>query len=93
MAEILDSLNAYVPVKQMTNCEAQIPRIIFGDQLTAARIRGAAILRSSHLTVPSKLGGFTEAVSDWHARLCLVTVCEYIIVYNILTYIFVVDYC
>ena len=78
MAEILDALNAYVPTK---NPEAQIPIIVFGDQLTAARIRSAAILRSSHLTAEAKLEGFVEAVSDWHARLCLVTVsktCMYI---------------
>ena len=76
MAQILDALNVYVPTKQMINSEAQIPRIVFGDQLTAARIRGAAILRSSHLTMKTKLGGFVEAVSDWHARLCLVTICK-----------------
>ena len=82
MAQILDALNVYVPTKHMTNSESQIPRIIFGDQLTAVRIRSAAILRSSHLTAKSKLGGFVEAVSDWHARLCLVTVSN-IIMYNI----------
>ena len=71
MAEILDALNAYVPAE---NPELQIPIIVFGDQLTAARIRSAAILRSSHLTAETKLEGFVEAVSDWHARLCLVTV-------------------
>lgn len=76
MAQILDALNVYVPVKQMNNFEAQVPRIVFGDQLTVARIRGAAILRSSHLAMESKLEGFVPAVSDWHARLCLVTVCN-----------------
>ena len=45
MAGILEALNAYVPTK---NPEAQIPIIVFGDQLTVARIKSAAI--SSNLT-------------------------------------------
>lgn len=77
MAEILDALNDYVPVKQLPDDAGiqQIPRIIYGDQLTVARIRGAATLRSSDLTQEKQLKGFIEVVSDWHARLCLVTVC------------------
>ena len=45
------------------------------DQLTVARIRGAATLRSSDLNEEKQLKGFVEVVSDWHTRLCLVTVC------------------
>ena len=50
MAEILDGLTDYVPLKKFPDGSAlQIPRIIYGDQLTVARIRGAVTLRSSDL--------------------------------------------
>lgn len=77
MAEILDALNDYVPMKHLPDIEdtKQIPRIIYGDQLTVARIHGAATLRSSDLIEEKQLKGFIEVVSDWHTRLCLVTVC------------------
>ena len=83
MAEILDELNLYVPMCHYSTVQedgemdyrvAPIPRLLFGDQLTVARVRGAAVLRSSHIFEPSQLGGFVPTVSDWHARLCLVTV-------------------
>lgn len=76
MAEILDAINDYVPVKHSPDVVGiqQIPRIVYGDQLTVARIRGAATLRSSDLIEEKQLKGFIEAVSDWHTRLCLVTV-------------------
>ena len=79
MAEILDSLNKYVPVHTNSNNTTEngilVPRVIFGDQLTVARVRGAAVLRSFHTIVDKQLDGFIGTVSDWHARLCLVTVC------------------
>jgi len=88
MAEILDSLNQYVPVHSNSDDTGEngvlVPRVIFGDQLTVARIRGAAILRSYHTVVEKQLGGFIGAISDWHARLCLVTVCikpKYLCIY------------
>ena len=77
MAQILDSLNKYVPVHcNNSTVEARIlvPQVVFGDQLTVARIRGAAVLRSYHSTVEEKLEGFVGTISDWHARLCLVMV-------------------
>ena len=49
MAQILDALNVYVPTKQMINSEAQIPRIVFGDQLTAARIIGVLPSSAAHI--------------------------------------------
>ena len=73
MAEILDGLTDYVPLKKFPDGSTlQIPRIIYGHQLMVARIRGAVTLRSSE---EKQLKEFTEAVSDWHTRLCLVTVC------------------
>jgi len=90
MAEILDELNLYVPMchysialkdGEIEHHVAPIPRLLFGDQLTLARVRGAAVLRSSHIFEPNQLGGFVPVVSDWHARLCLVTVRHIILTY------------
>ena len=77
MADILDSLNEYVPVQCSGGGmnELLISRVVFGDQLTVARIRGAAILRSSDLNVHKQLNQLLGAVSDWHTRLYLVMVC------------------
>ena len=86
MAEILDDLNKYVPISQATdivdingksfNVDKSVVsrRLLFGDQLTVARVRGASVLRSTHLTPDHTLQGFLPVVADWHARLCLVTV-------------------
>ena len=78
MAEILDGLNPYVPEKCLAEIGEvyKIPRIIYGDQLTIARILGAATLQSSDILEEKQLNGFTPVISDWHTRLCLVTVCE-----------------
>ena len=76
MAKILDGLSDYIPLKSFPDETIQrIPRIIYGDQLTVARIRGAVTLRSSDLIEDKQLKGFIEVVSDWHTRLCLVMVC------------------
>ena len=76
MADTFDSLNDYVPVQSSSGLnEMLIPQIIFRDQMTVARIRGAAILRSSDLVIPKQRNQFIGAVSDWHARLYLVMVC------------------
>ena len=79
MAEILDGLGAYIPEKCLFDVGEiyKIRRVIYGDQLTVARIRGAVTLRSSDIVETKQLNGFTEVISDWHTRLCLVTVCDY----------------
>jgi len=76
MAEILDGLGPYIPKKCFAEIGEmyKIPRIIYGDQLTVARIRGAVTLQSSDIVEEKQLDGYTEVISDWHARLCLVTV-------------------
>ena len=73
MAEILDGLNDYVPIQQHDGVTL-VPRIVFGDQLTVARVGGAAILRSPEVKEENQLKQFVGVVSDWHARLCLMTV-------------------
>jgi len=92
MAEILDDLGKYVPINRSTeivdingkslNVDKSVfsRRLLFGDQLTVARVRGASVLRSTHITPDDSLNGFVPVVADWHSRLCLVTVS---IVYNL----------
>jgi len=42
---------------------------LFGDQLTAARIRSAAVIRNTtDHGLLEKFEGFTPAIADWHAR-------------------------
>ena len=89
MTQILLGLNKYVPVydtetsieidgKMYTQSATELsPRLLFGDQLTSARVRGAAALRSFHKTSLDCLEGHIPVTSDWHARLCLVTVSLY----------------
>ena len=48
--------------------------MLFGDQLTVSRVHGAAALRSWHKTTLDHLEEHVPTTSDWHARLCLVTV-------------------
>ena len=82
MGEILLALNPYIPVQDdvpMDNDDTSIgtqlyPRLLYGDQLTVVRVQGAAALRSWHKTPLSRLEGYVPVTSDWHARLCLVTV-------------------
>ena len=83
MAEILDNLNQYIPVHESTmNSTVEgrsyefdnsklIQILLFGDQLTVARSRGAATLRDDDKTALDRLEGFVPAVADWHARMCL----------------------
>jgi len=53
------------------------PHLIFGDQLTSARARGAIAICCFRKTSLVRLDGYVAATSDWHARLCLVTVSLY----------------
>jgi len=83
MAEILDALNTYIPEKGLLDVGEihKIPRVIYGDQLTVACIRGAVTLKSPDIVEKKKLNGFTEVISDWHTRLCLVTISSLYFVY------------
>ena len=86
MVKILLALNKYVPsenteVSMEVNGtsyveeEARVwPHLIFGDQLTSACVRGAVALRCFHKKSLARLESYVAASSDWHARLCLVTV-------------------
>ena len=48
--------------------------LLFGDQLTVACARGAIGLRDDDTDALHHLEGFVPAVSDWHARMCLLQV-------------------
>ena len=86
MAQILVALNKYVPTENTevsmevngttyVQQEARVwLRIIFGDQPTSARVRGAVALCCFHKTSLTRLDGYVAATRDWHAELCLVTV-------------------
>lgn len=88
MCAIMDSLHKYipsVPVKESVDQasgaayemdECMVYPILFGgDQLTAARIRGAILIRDDHDTNDEKLNGFLPVVEDWHCRMTLLKVC------------------
>jgi len=86
MVKILLALNKYVPCENTevsmevngtsyAEEEARVwPCLIIGDQLTSARVRGVVALHCFHKTSLARLEGYVAATSDWHVRLCLVTV-------------------
>ncbi|XP_062512946.1 uncharacterized protein LOC134188769 isoform X2 [Corticium candelabrum] len=83
MCKILGSLQEYVPSRVVNStldvgdkslCLKNVdflPILMGGDQLTAARARGAKSLRSSHDNAKGRLEGLLPVVEDWHARLTL----------------------
>lgn len=86
MTHILDDLSQYVPVhvasktatvgdKSVDVDDSRMVQILlFGDQLTVARAKGAAKLRDDDTTALHRLEGCFPAVADWHARMCLMQV-------------------
>ena len=87
MAHILESFNQYVPSElcshHMTingqdyeyDNSKLIQLLIFGDQLTAAKARSAAVLREPQRRKLERLEGFVPCVADWHSRMCFLRVC------------------
>jgi len=79
MCHIVGDLSKYVP----SNCgyaeehpsQCQVMQLLlFGDQLTVERARGAMVLRSLHEHAINRLEGFVPVIADWHARMTLVKV-------------------
>ena len=83
----MDSLQQYVPAiakdvivslpngESMDYKDEDIWEILFGgDQLTAARIRGATSIRANHPTALQRLEGLILTVEDWHTRMTLMKV-------------------
>lgn len=103
MAEILDNLNQYIPVHESTinstiegksyefDNSKLIQILLFGDQLTVARSRGAAALRNDDSTSMNRLEGFVPAVADWHARMCLLQVMIYFVKFSVAIYTFIIS--
>ena len=90
MVDIMSHLHKYVPTVEcdeevkvpdtdetVTIKQANIHRILFGgDQLTAARARGANKARINSVSPMKLLEGLTPCVEDWHAKLNLLEVCN-----------------
>lgn len=87
MCHILDALNYYVPAKKCTKAvviegkdyniddSRVFPVLLFGDQLTVARVRSSSIIRSTTDSgALDKFAGFSPAIADWHARACFLDV-------------------
>ena len=88
MANILEEFHdTYVPSMALEGCitlpdgstrtfdNSQFHNVLLGsDQLTVARARGAANLRSSHARSVHRLDGIVPVVEDWHARMTLMKV-------------------
>lgn len=87
MCSMLDSFTKYVPIdessktieindKLYTYDDTKLIQLMsFGDQLTVARIRGAAQLRDSQTEAKDTLQAFIPIIANWHSRICLVEVC------------------
>lgn len=92
MVTILSNLQQYVPLAQkMVELEVDgedepeqltIDRfhtiLLGGDQLTVARIRSAQAARLNSESGSGQLRGFMPVVEDWHAKLCLMEVNNYV---------------
>ena len=87
MVEIMLHAHQYVPtrseIKQVnissgdtaSVTEMQMHHLIFGgDQLTAARARGAKKSRVNSTTLDKRLSGLEPCVEDWHAKVILLQV-------------------
>ena len=92
MCQILDNLHIYCP-KVPSVGERLLPNgesytfidILFGgDQMTCVRARTAKLLRSSHDNPENALYGIVPVVEDWHARMCLLRVSGYDVLYSII---------
>lgn len=88
MVEIMSHLHRYVPSierektqyvtgsgEEVEVSEVNTKKILFGgDQLTAARARGAKRARANSLSGTTRLEGLTPCAEDWHAKLNLLDV-------------------
>lgn len=100
MIDIMSHLHKYVPTLTYTENvsvsgmeeSVSIPRAIFhkilfgGDQLTAARARGAQRIRVNSVSPQAKLEGLIPCAEDWHTKLNLLGVCIIVIIIIIANY-------
>lgn len=90
MAQIMEELQKYTPKLEreeptevggksvVLDKSSMLPLLLGGDQLTAARARGALSIRASHDRSEDRLEGLIPVVEDWHARLTFAKVSIYI---------------
>ena len=92
MVDILTHIHDYVPTKFGHNCHhdeatgetinipvADVhPILIGGDQLTAARVRGAKKAKINSIEASKRLEGLIPVAEDWHVRLNFIEVSHYI---------------
>jgi len=93
MTEVLGDLSKYVPVHVATKTvsvegkdyiidDSRLVRVLlFGDQLNAARARGAIALHDDDISALHRLEGFVPTVADWHARMCLLQVTDVLFIF------------
>ncbi len=88
MVDIMLHLHQYVPLTQTTKqlfvpsigeevdiCQASLhPILLGGDQLTAARARGAKKTRVNSVTCGTRLDGLIPCAEDWHTKMNLLDV-------------------
>ena len=88
MVEIMHHMMGYVPALQYTKRvlipekattfeseHASLHKVLFGgDQLTAARARGALRTRGNSLSPLFRLEGLIPCAEDWHTQLNLIGV-------------------
>lgn len=93
MVDIMSYLHQYVPAVEYTQSvfipdtnesvqvqQAAFHQILFGgDQLTAARGRGAKRLRMNSISPLARLDGLIPCAEDWHTKLNLLSVSHAII--------------
>ena len=88
MIKIMSHVHQFVPVIE---CEKQVEinsemtisqycskvhSVLFGgDQMTAARIRGAQEAKSNSITPSKRFDGLISVTEDWHTKVILMEVC------------------
>lgn len=93
MVDIVTHLHQYIPVYEYSKTfqvpgtgdevevlDASLHRIFFGgDQVTAARARGAVRAKMNSLSPVTQLAGIIPCAEDWHTKLNLLDVSIYLI--------------
>ena len=86
MIDILESYKQYVPSQEVVlespppdlqdaTDESYVPVLLGGDYLTAARARGAQLIRSNSELQRDCLNEFHPCAEDWHCKVALLQVC------------------
>ena len=75
MVEIMETLHGYVLTRQCSGEASNVEQtellniLLGGDQLTAARARGAKRVMMNGSTKQKRLEGTYPVVEDWHAKM------------------------